>query len=73
MEDFKNDMCRCRAGDAACAEKVERAMKDYGDSLKGKEPDPRSISEADKNEMMDMMGEMAKCQQKAMGADVQQP
>jgi len=67
MEGFKNDMCKCKAGDKACAEKVEKDMKAYGESMKGKDPDPKSVTEADKKKMMDMMTEMGKCQQTAMG------
>lgn len=67
MEGFKNDMCACKDGDKACAEKVANAMKAYGESMKGKEPDEKSVSDADKKKMMDMMGEMGKCQTKAMG------
>lgn len=73
MEGFKKDMCKCRAGDAACGEKVERAMRDYGDSMKGREPDPRSLSDVDKKMMMNMMTEMMKCQQKVMSPAMPQP
>ena len=65
MESLKNDMCRCQAGDKACAEAVEKDMKAYADSMKGKDPDPKSITEADKQKMIEMMTEMAKCQQAA--------
>lgn len=67
MEGFKNDMCKCKAADKACAEKVEKDMKAYGESMKGKDPDPKSVTDADKKKMMDMMTEMGKCQQTAMG------
>ncbi len=67
METFKGQMCACKAGDKACAEKVEKDMKAYGDSMKGKEPDPKSVTEADKKKMGDLMGEYIKCQQAATG------
>ncbi len=67
MEGFKNDMCKCKAADKACAEKVEKDMKAYGESMKGKDLDPKSVTEADKKKMMEMMTEMGKCQQTAMG------
>jgi hypothetical protein len=67
MEGYKNDMCKCKAGDKACAEKVEKDMKAYQDSMKGKEPDPKAISDADKKKMMEMGAELVKCTQTAMG------
>jgi len=68
MESFKNDMCKCKEGDKACAEKVEKAMKDYGDSMKGKAGDKEpKMSDEDTKKIMATMTEMAKCQQKAMG------
>jgi hypothetical protein len=74
MESFKNDMCKCKEGDKACAEKVEKAMKDYGESMKGKgdgkEP---KMSDEDTKKIMATMTEMAKCQQKAMGTGMADP
>jgi len=66
LEAFAEDMCRCKAGDKACAEKVEADMKVYMDSMKGKEPNPKSVTEEEKHKLVDMMTEMAKCQQAAM-------
>jgi len=66
MEGFKNAMCRCKAGDRACAEKVDQAMKDYADSMRGKERDVK-VSDEDQKKMLAMMGEMAQCQMAAMG------
>jgi hypothetical protein len=68
MEGFKNDMCKCKAGDKACAEKVDKAMKDYAESMKGKGGDKDAkMSDEDQKKMLAMMGEMAKCQQTATG------
>ena len=67
MEGFKTAMCACK--DKACAEKVSKDMAAYGESMKGKEQDPKSISEADKKKMTDIVMEMSKCQQAAMGAE----
>ena len=68
MEGFKSDMCKCKAGEKACAEKVEKDMKAYMDSMKGKEPDAKAMSDADKKKMMDTVTEMGKCQMAAMAA-----
>ena len=67
LEGFKDDMCQCQAGDKACAEQVSQDMKVYMDSFKGKEPDPKLVTEADQTRMMKMMTEMAKCQMAATG------
>jgi len=69
LEGFKNDMCKCVAGDKSCAEKVEKEMKDFMESMKGKEPNPKSISRADEQKLMSLMSEMVKCQMSAMGTD----
>jgi hypothetical protein len=66
LERFKDDMCQCQAGDKACAEQVEQALKDYGDAMKNNAPEPK-LSDADTKKLMEMMTEMAKCQQAAMG------
>ncbi|HSJ99587.1 MAG TPA: hypothetical protein VK932_00045, partial [Kofleriaceae bacterium] len=67
MEGFKNDMCKCAAGDKACAEKVGKDMQAYMESMKGKIPDEKSVSEADKKKSEALGMEMMKCQQTAMG------
>lgn len=67
MESFKDDMCQCQAGDKACAEAVAQAMKAYAASMKGREPDSNLVTDADKSRMMDLMSEMAKCQQATFG------
>jgi hypothetical protein len=67
MEGFKNDMCKCPAGDKACAEKVGKDMQSYMESMKGKIPDDKSVSEADKKKSEAIGMEMMKCQQTAMG------
>ncbi len=67
MEGFKNDMCKCKAGDKACAEKVGKDMQAYMESMKGKVPDEKNVSEADKKKSEAIGMEMMKCQQTAMG------
>jgi hypothetical protein len=67
MEGFKNDMCKCKAGDKACAEKVGKDMNAYMESMKGKIPDEKNVSEADKKKSEAIGMEMMKCQQTAMG------
>lgn len=66
LKGFKEDMCKCKAGDKACAEGVEQAVRSYTDSMKGKDPGVK-ISDADTKKLMEMMTEMAKCQQAVMG------
>jgi len=68
MEGFKNDMCKCKAGDKACAEKVQKDMTAWMDSMKGKEKDMKSSPEDEKKGQA-LMQEMMKCQQTAMGTD----
>lgn len=68
VEGFKDDMCKCKAGDKVCAEQVEQAMRNFADSMKDKERDLRP-SEADEKRMMEIVMQMAKCQQAAMGTD----
>lgn len=67
MEGFKGDMCRCKAGDKACADKVEQAMKDYAESMKGTEMEHQRLAEADEKKMVEIMTGMVQCQQTAMG------
>jgi hypothetical protein len=69
MEGFKTAMCACKAGDKACAEKVEKDMKTYSDAMKGKGDKDAKVSEEDTKKMMATMTEYAKCQQTAMGTD----
>jgi hypothetical protein len=67
MERFKGDMCRCKAGDKACSDKVEQAMKDYIDSMKGTDLDRTTVTPDDEKKMMVIMSEFVKCQQAAVG------
>ena len=67
MEGFKNDMCKCKAGEKACAEKVEKDMKAWMESMKGKEKDMKSSPEDEKKGGA-IMTDLMKCQQAAMGA-----
>ncbi|HWO18841.1 MAG TPA: hypothetical protein VNO30_08695 [Kofleriaceae bacterium] len=67
LKGFQGDMCRCKAGDSACADKVEKAMKDYARSKEVEAIDEKSISPDDEKQMMGIMSEMAKCQQAATG------
>jgi hypothetical protein len=67
VEGFKNDMCKCKAGDKACAEKVQKDMLAWADSMKGKMPDEKSMSDADKKKGEENRKEMEKCQNTAMG------
>lgn len=69
LEGFKGQLCACKEGDKACAEKVEKDMKAYEDSMKGKEPDPKSVSKADQEKLVSIMMDMDKCKTKAKGAD----
>ena len=69
LEGFKGQMCACKANDKACADKVEKDMKAYEDSMKGKEPDPKSVSKADQEKLVSIMMEMDKCKTNAKGAD----
>ncbi|HWO18840.1 MAG TPA: hypothetical protein VNO30_08690 [Kofleriaceae bacterium] len=75
MRGFKSDMCRCKAGDGACAEKVEQAMKDYADSMKGTKLEQIRPSKADEREMTELLMAMMKCQETArgMGPDGHRP
>jgi hypothetical protein len=65
MEGFKTAMCACKAGDKACAEKVDKDMKTYGESMKGKDKDAK-LSPDDEKKMMAVVTEYGKCQQAAM-------
>jgi hypothetical protein len=68
MEVFKGDMCRCKAGDRACADKVEQALKDYSRSMKDTDLDQKSISPDDEKKMGQIISELVKCQETALGS-----
>jgi hypothetical protein len=65
MEGFKTAMCACK--DKACAEKVDKDMKDYGEKMKGKGDKDAKMSPDDEKKMMEAVTAYAKCQQTAMG------
>jgi hypothetical protein len=70
MDGFKTQMCACKASDKACAEKVEKDMNSYLDSMKGKEKDKdMKPSPDDEKHMTTTMTDYGKCRQTAMGAD----
>ncbi|HWO24807.1 MAG TPA: hypothetical protein VNO30_38965 [Kofleriaceae bacterium] len=65
MEGFKTAMCACKSGDKACAEKVNKDMQAYADSMKGKEKDMKPSPE-DEKKMAPVVAEMTKCMTAAM-------
>jgi hypothetical protein len=65
VEGFKTAMCACKAGDKACAEKVEKDMKAYMDSMQGKGEKDAKVSADDEKKMTAVMGDYMKCQQAA--------
>jgi len=71
MEGFKTAMCACK--DKACAEKVDKDMKSYSDSMKGKGEKDAKMSADDEKKMMQMVADYSKCQQTAMGPEMGAP
>lgn len=71
MEGFKTAMCACK--DKGCAEKVDKDMKSYSDSMKGKGEKDAKMSADDEKKMMQMVADYSKCQQTAMGPEMGAP
>ena len=70
MEGWKTDMCKCKAGDAACSQKVLDDQKKYADEMaktadKDAKPDPAEAAEMAKK-MEPIMAEYTKCMTAAM-------
>jgi hypothetical protein len=70
MESFKKDMCACTAKD--CAEKVDKAMTEYGKSMDKGDKKEKTTPEQDKK-AMDLFTEYNKCKEKAMGPAMAPP
>jgi len=70
MEGWKTDMCKCKAGDSACSQKVLDDQKKYADEMaktadKDAKPDPAEAAEMAKK-MEPIMAEYTKCMTAAM-------
>jgi hypothetical protein len=70
FEGWKNDICKCADGDAACANKVLDEQKKYGEEMakkmdKDAKPDPKEAEEQAKK-LEPITAEYTKCMTKAM-------
>lgn len=65
MEEFKNEMCKCK--DAPCAEKVSKDMMDWGQKMSKDQKEPPKMSDDDQKKAAKITEEMTKCMQTAMG------
>jgi hypothetical protein len=70
FEGWKTDMCKCKAGDTACSQKVLDDQKKYADEMaktadKDAKPDPAEAAEMAKK-MEPIMAEYTKCMTAAM-------
>src|SRR5258705_8016998 len=65
MEDFKNDMCKCK--DSKCAEDVSKKMMEWGQAQSKDQKEPPKMSDEDQKKAAAITKEMTDCMQKAMG------
>jgi len=66
MEEFKNEMCKCK--DAKCAQEVSDKMTKWGQEQSKNAKEPPKMNEADTKKAQEIGTAMGECMTKAMGA-----
>jgi hypothetical protein len=66
LQGFKDQMCACKPGDSACADKVSAAEEAWEkDAKKGDKPDSDTMKKLD-----ELDHQMSDCEDKARGLDM---